>query len=295
MKNKILLTGAGGQLGMEWQSFLAKRGVAVTAYKSDQLDITNENQLRQVFEAVKPDYVINCAAYTQVDKAEKEPKKARAVNATAVGMLAKFCAKSGAKLIHYSTDYVFSGDEQDRISLPMGYAEHHDTAPINVYGQTKLEGEALLREHCEDYIIIRVSWLCGQYGGNFVKTMLRLGAEKDSLKIINDQFGAPTFTWNVVENTVALLKQDYQGVMHISSSGLTNWYEFAELIFLNVRKDIELHPIPTSEYPTPAKRPAYSKLDISRLKNTEGSRIISWNEGLEDLMAELKRKQLISR
>lgn len=293
MKNKILLTGATGQLGMQWQSYLAKRGVIVSAYGSAQLDITDEAKVNEVFDYERPDYVINCAAYTAVDKAEEEFEKARQINAHGTSLLAKASAKHEAKLVHYSTDYVFSGSEQDRIDFPRGYAEYHPTDPINVYGKTKLEGENEILKHTEDYIIIRVSWLCGSYGSNFVRTMLRLGAERDHLKIINDQYGAPTFTKNVVENSVALLKQDFRGIMHVSSSGLTNWYEFADMIFLNAGKQIELQSIPTSEYPTPAKRPAYSKLDISELKNIPGSRIISWNEGLEDLMTELKRKQML--
>ncbi len=290
MKNSVLITGASGQLGREWQNFFAKMGVNVTALSSNKLDITNPSQVEQAFVAYKPDYVINCAAYTAVDKAEEDPLAFK-VNRDGVKNLALSASRRGIKVVHYSTDYVFSGSDDDRIKLPAGYPESHPCEPINAYGKSKWEGEKMLREYCEDYIIIRVSWLCGLFGNNFVKTMLRLAGEKDHLRIINDQFGAPTFTENVVENTVALLQKDFRGVMHVSSSGLTNWYEFAEMIFAQSNKKISLEAIPSSEYPTPAKRPAFSKLDISRLKRTEGAKIVSWNEGLEKLLLKLRKNK----
>lgn len=290
MKRNIVLTGAKGQLGMEWQRFFAKRGIEISALGSEDLDISNEDQVQQMFATLRPHYLINCAAYTAVDAAEESYDKAHAINAVGVKYLAQASAQFDTKLVHYSTDYVFSGAEKDRLTLPAGYPEHHPCDPINAYGTSKLAGEKLVREYCDNYMIIRVSWLCGRYGNNFVKTMLRLGSERDQLRVIDDQFGVPSFAENVVYNTSQLLKQDFKGIIHISSSGLTNWYEFAEMIFLQTGIDIEVIAIPSSAYPVAAKRPHYSKLDITKLKMTPDCSVISWNEGLEKLLFQIQKQ-----
>ncbi|MEX2398101.1 MAG: dTDP-4-dehydrorhamnose reductase, partial [Balneolales bacterium] len=231
MKGRILLFGASGQLGSQWNLYLKGKGFSYKSCTSSVVDITDGTSLRSVFNSYRPDIVINCAAFTNVDLAEDEPEEAREVNGEAVGTIAKLCEDAGAKLIHYSTDYVFPGDSEDRERLPLGYPETYDPNPVNTYGLTKLIGEQLLQKYCSNYIIIRTSWVCGPGGINFIKTMLRLSEEKDELRVVNDQFGAPTFTGNIVENTMALIDADFKGLIHASSSGLTNWHELAAATF----------------------------------------------------------------
>lgn len=287
MSKRILLFGASGQLGSEWNSYLKKEGYSFKACTSSVVDITDGASLRSVFNSYRPDIVINCAAFTDVDLAEDEPEEAREVNAEAVGGIAKLCEDAGAKFVHYSTDYVFPGNSEDRERWPLGYPETYDPNPVNTYGLTKVIGEQLLQKNCSDYIIIRASWLCGPYGNNFVKTILRLAEEKDELRVVNDQFGVPTFTSNLVENSMALIEADYKGLIHASSSGLTNWHELASSIFeiKNIKKNVKA--IPSSEYPTKAVRPRYSRLDISNIEIMSGTRVITWQEGLGDLLKQI--------
>ncbi|MEX0684618.1 MAG: dTDP-4-dehydrorhamnose reductase [Balneolales bacterium] len=288
MKGRILLLGAGGQLGKEWELYLKKNGLSYKPCTSNMVDITDQAALRSVFNSYHPNIVINCAAYTHVDLAEDEDEEAREVNGEAVGSIAKLCEDAGAKLVHYSTDYVFKGEQGDQEVFPLGYPETHKPQPINTYGWSKLMGEQLIQKKCSDYLIIRVSWLLGAHGNNFVKTMLRLSKEKDKLQVVNDQLGAPTFTDNLVFNTVALINTGYKGIIHVSSEGLTNWHEIAVKIFQNKGINSKLVPIPTSDYPTIADRPLYSRLDISRLKDIPGVRIIRWQDGLQELLDQIK-------
>ncbi|MEX1137025.1 MAG: dTDP-4-dehydrorhamnose reductase [Balneolales bacterium] len=287
MRSRILLFGAGGQLGTEWGLFLKEKGFLFKSCTSSVVDVTDDTSLRSVFNSYRPDIVINCAAFTDVDLAEDEPEEAREVNAEAVAGIAKLCEDAGAKLVHYSSDYVFPGNVEDRERLPLGYPETYDPSPVNTYGLTKLIGEQLLQKYCSNYIIIRTSWLCGSYGSNFVKTMLRLSDEKDELKVVNDQFGTPTFTGNLVENSMALIDADFKGLIHASSSGLTNWHELASAIFEIKNIKTKLTAITTSEYPTKAVRPLYSHLDISNLESISGTRTITWQEGLENLLRQI--------
>lgn len=290
MKARTLLLGAGGQLGSEWQRYLKQNEWPFKACPSSVVDITDSASLRSVFNSYRPEIVINCAAFTSVDLAEDEPDEAREINAEAVGDIAKLCDDAGAKFVHYSTDYVFPGKKVDRKRLPLGYPETYDPNPVNTYGQTKLIGEQLLQKSCSNYIIIRVSWLCGPYGSNFVKTMIRLSQEKDEIRVVNDQYGAPTFTGNLVENGMALIEADFKGIIHASSSGLTTWYNLAAAIFERMNIKTKLAAIPTSEYPTKAARPYYSRLDISNLESITGTKIITWQEGLEDLLGQLTQQ-----
>lgn len=283
----FLILGGTGQLGLEWSSFLKKAGVSFQSFGSSEADITDERQIREVVETGQPDTIINCAAYTKVDQAEKERTKAEQVNARAVEFLAGYCAKKDIKLVHFSTDYVFPGPEEDKKRLPDGYIENHPIAPLNWYGATKLKGEEAIQESGVRYLIIRTSWLCGRYGTNFVKTMLKLSEEQTEINVINDQWGSPSFAENVIYNTVNLLKKDKEGIFNITTEGLISWFQLASEIFAIKGKEITLNPVSSGEFKTLARRPHFSKLNINKLRKIEGSEIWKWNEGLKKLLTSL--------
>lgn len=285
---RILITGGSGQLGREWVSYLNRKEVEFISLPSADLDVTDHADTNRVLNNLRPDLIINCAAYTKVDQAEDEPEKAFRVNGEAVENLAKYCAKKKIKIVHFSTDYVFPGTEEDMQKFPEGYPEDHPTKPINVYGSSKLAGEKAILESGCDYLLIRVSWLCGNYGNNFVKTMLKLAEDRDELKVVNDQFGCPTFAKNVVENCWQLIEGKEEGVFHLTSKGKITWYDFASEIFKQAGVDINLQPVDSSAFPTKAKRPAFSLLSTKKIANISGVSLIDWEEGLKSMLAELK-------
>lgn len=285
---RILITGGNGQLGSEWVRYLNKQGVEFIALPSSDLDITDYEDVRRVLSNLKPDRIINCAAYTNVDQAEDEQEKAFAVNEGGVRNLGDYCASKGIKLIHFSTDYVFPGTEEDYEKYPEGYTEDHPTNPINTYGESKLAGEKAIEISGCDYLIIRVSWLCGKYGNNFVKTMLRLASERDQLSVVHDQYGCPTFTQNVVENGWVLLENNISGTYHMTSKGKITWYDFAKEIFTQSKTDVKLEPVSSTEFPVKAKRPSFSLLSTRKIANIPDISLIDWKKGLINLLAELK-------
>ncbi|HET8865350.1 MAG TPA: dTDP-4-dehydrorhamnose reductase [Gracilimonas sp.] len=285
---RILITGGNGQLGNQWVNYLNKQGVEFISLPSSDLDITDHEDVRRVLNNLKPNHIINCAAYTNVDNAETEKEKAFAVNAYGVKNLADYCASKGIKLVHFSTDYVFSGTEEDHVENPKGYTEHHPTNPVNVYGESKLAGEKAILESDCNYLIIRISWLCGKYGQNFVKTMLRLASERDELSVVNDQYGCPTFAENVVKNTWELSVQNISGIYHLSSLGKITWFDFAKEIFTQSGSEVNLEPVDSSEFPTKAKRPAFSLLNTQKIANIPNISLINWKEGLKNMLAELE-------
>lgn len=290
---KILLLGASGQLGKEWQFFLKKKelnNVQLLPFNSQQLDITKYQSVTYEIETHEPALIINCAAYTKVDRAEQEQERARKVNAEAVAHLAHLCRKHDITLVHYSTDYIFAGAEEDRERFPYGYPEGHSAEPINWYGKTKWLGEEAIRNSDCRHLIIRTCWLCGRYGNNFVKTMLRLGKERDELDIVNDQWGSPTFADEVVTNCYALMKANAEGTYHITSAGLTNWAEFAREIFTLADIQVSIKTVPSEEYPTVAERPRYSKLDTRKADGVSGVEISDWQEGLKRLLNDLRNE-----
>lgn len=286
---KILLLGASGQLGKEWQEFLKQSdsGIHLLTYTSSQLDITNYTKLSDELRNQQPDAVVNCAAYTDVDGAEEHKKLARKVNAEAVLYLAELSKELGFKLIHYSTDYVFPGSESDQHKFPRGYPEDHAADPVNWYGRTKWEGEQAIRQTTGNPIIIRISWLCGKYGSNFVKTMLKLGRERKELQVVDDQRGSPTFAENVVFNSWKLMESGATGTYHLTSRGLITWCDFARKIFECSEIDVKLDPVSSDAFPTKAKRPYFSKLNIKKLESISGTEVIDWEEGLENLLKQL--------
>lgn len=283
----ILVTGANGQLGKEFITRFGDNGFNFLGLTSTNLDITDHKEVASRLHFLQPDVVINCAAYTAVDQAEDEPDKARQINADAVENLAICCSDIGAKLVHFSTDYVFPGYPSDRKLFPNGYPENQPPEPLNTYGQTKLEGEKALWESDAEYLIIRVAWLCGQYGQNFVTKMLELAQANDTLQVVDDQWGSPTFTKNVVENTLTLIEENAEGVFHINSQGVINWYQFAQKIFDLAKVDITLEKVSSTTFQAKAERPAFSKLDTAKLESIPAGNIILWEKGLRQLLKEI--------
>lgn len=299
----MLLLGADGQLGSEWlASVQGSKGSEVKkrecfgipanslrAYNSSKLNITNFKKVEEVIEGERPDIIINCAAYTSVDKAEQEKEKARQVNALAVKNLADLCAKYKIKLIHFSTDYVFAGAKEDQKRFPRGYPEEHVADPVNWYGQTKWEGEQAIRNSGCKYLVLRLSWLCGAYGNNFVKTMLKLAETKQRLKVVDDQMASPTFARNVVKNTLNLIEQEQEGTYHLTSAGLISWADFARAIFRYSGKEENFQPVPSSQYSTEAERPYFSKLSTAKIKKIEGIKLENWQIGLKKMLNSINK------
>lgn len=281
----VLVTGAKGQLGQSLQFIAANYPeIKFVFYASSDLDITNLQNCQSVFSKIKPDFCINAAAYTAVDKAESEPEKAHLINVVGAKNLAEVCKQYSTKLLHISTDFVFDGTK----SSP--YNEEDFPNPTGVYAQTKLDGEKTIQEVFNNYYIIRTSWVYSLFGNNFMKTMLRLASERDSLSVVNDQIGTPTNAVDLAAVLVKIILRDNQqlttnnyGTYNFSNEGQCSWYDFAKKIFEVNNIKIDLKPIPTSSFPTPAKRPAYSVLDKSKIKSTFGIEIKSWEESLKFL------------
>lgn len=286
--SKILITGKNGQVGHSLVNLLTDK-VAVLALDSSELDITNRNAVFQTALSFKPDVIINAAAYTAVDKAESERDRAFAVNELGPKYLAEAAQEVGAAFLHLSTDYVFDGQG----SRP--YKETDATAPQSVYGESKLAGEQAALAACPRSVIVRTAWVFGEHGNNFVKTMLRLGAQRDSLSIVADQYGAPTYAGDIAamllkiaDHIIGGQPTEY-GIYHYSGSPYVSWFEFAQAIFTMAKQQGLLNRIPalsaitTADYPTPAKRPANSRLDLTKIKQSFGVKPSDWQAALSDL------------
>jgi len=290
---RILITGGAGQLGWELRRTLAIFG-EVVAPPRDILDIASADSIIAAVRGVRPGLIVNAAAYTAVDKAESEPGLAMKINGDAPRVLAEEAALRNAPLIHYSTDYVFDGSKAEP------YREDDEAAPINVYGRTKLAGEQAVIAAKAAHLIFRTSWVYGSRGRNFLLTMLRLARERKELKVVDDQVGAPTSARLIAEATaVAIARSFAEGVLdpdrfqqmgglyHLTAAGRTTWYGFAQAILLNKEGVAKLSPIPTSGYPTPARRPQNSVLDNGKLEKQFGFRLPDWKVGLKLCMEEL--------
>jgi len=291
---KILLLGKNGQLGWELQRSLAPLGelVALDRHSQDLCgDLSKLQGLLETVERVKPDIVVNAAAHTAVDKAESEPELARMINATAPGVLAQAAQKLGAWLVHYSTDYVFDG------SGTRPWLEADTTAPLGVYGQTKLEGEQLIQGACVKHLIFRTSWVYAARGGNFAKTMLRLAQERERLTVIDDQWGAPTGAELLADVSAHAIRQLLQrpqdaGIYHLAASGETTWHGYAKHVLAQagrVQPAIkivakEVSPVPSSAFPTPARRPHNSRLNTAKLRTTFGLSLPPWQQGVDRML-----------
>lgn len=283
---KILVIGAHGQLGQCLKKVAAVRGINGLVFPDEShADILNVEGLTTLFNNEKPDYVINCAAYTAVDKAEADKDKAHAINATGAKNLAVLCKAKNATLIHISTDFVFEGNEIKLLK------EDDLAQPISVYGATKLDGEKEIIANLEQYVILRTSWLYSEFANNFVKTMLKLGSERDELNIIADQLGTPTYAIDLagaIFDIIASENKTY-GIYHYSNEGVTSWFDFAKAIFELGKVSINVNPIPTSAYPTPAKRPHFSVMDKTKVKSAFGLKVPYWRDSLAICIQEIDK------
>jgi dTDP-4-dehydrorhamnose reductase len=298
---KILLFGKGGQVGWELQRSLAPLGELIVLDRDSQElcgDFTNLEGIAQTIRSVAPDVIVNAAAYTAVDKAESEPELARTINALAPGVLAQEAKRGRAWLIHYSTDYVFDG------SGDRAWVEVDNTAPLNIYGATKLEGEQLIQQSGCRHLIFRTSWVYGARGGNFAKTMLKLAQERDNLKVIDDQIGAPTGAELLADITAHAIQKTRQnsevsGIYHLVAAGETSWYGYARYVLdLAQRAGIVLKvipegivPVPTSAFQTPAKRPHNSRMNTEKLRKTFGLHLPNWQTGVARMLTEILEKR----
>lgn len=288
---KILVTGKNGQVGWELQHTLAPLG-QIIALNAEDMDLCDVDAIRNKVREVAPDIIVNPAAHTAVDKAETEPDLAMAINGTAVGVLAEEAKKLNALLIHYSTDYVFDGTKTSP------YVESDKPNPQSVYGKTKLAGEQTIQAIGGKHVILRTSWVYGVHGGNFVKTILRLAKERSELRIVADQYGAPTWAKLLAESTAQIIgrySEDKSGLYHLTPNGRTNWHQFAEEIVRLAHqyddalkdKSLTIQPIATHEYPVPAKRPVNSSLSTEKVCRTFGIELPRWEEGLAECIRQL--------
>ncbi|KPK86923.1 MAG: hypothetical protein AMS27_03925 [Bacteroides sp. SM23_62_1] len=282
---KILITGADGQLGNEFRQLAPEnRDIEFIFTDIGELDITKEHELNLFLDENPVNYIINCAAYTAVDKAEEEPEKAFLLNARAVEILAGICAERKIRLIHFSTDYVFDG------TSARPYKEEDTPHPRTIYGSSKLEGERMIHK-ANDYVIIRTSWLYSAFSSNFVKTILRLSKEKNQLQVVADQIGSPTWANDLARTVLILIDryhhhwfEDRYRIYHYSNKGACTWYEFACEIIKITASGIKILPVTTKEYPSKTFRPAYSVLDTTKITNDLGIEIPGWKESLKHCM-----------
>ncbi|MEM7496745.1 MAG: dTDP-4-dehydrorhamnose reductase [Pseudomonadota bacterium] len=288
----LLVTGAAGQLGWETVRRAPEAGLTVSAVARRDLDITNRAAVRELVARLGPKVILNAAAYTAVDKAEEEREAAFAVNAEAPGHLAEAAAETGAALIHISTDYVFDGTKDS------AWTEDDPVAPLGVYGESKLAGERAVAERCPRHATLRTAWVYGVEGKNFVRTMLRLGAERDALRVVGDQTGSPTFAGDLAACCLQLAQRladapeggEGWGVFHAAGRGETSWHGLAEAVFEHAAPRTGRRPsvaaITTAEYPTPARRPANSVLDCARLARVHGIALRHWRVALAEMLDE---------
>ena len=277
-KLKILVTGANGQLGRELQ-FVAESypELEFIFLSKEDLPIQNSSAVQHYFSFIKPQFCINCAAYTAVDKAETEIEKAFLINGTATGILASACVKFNVKFIHISTDYVFNGN------AVVPYEEDDKVDPVNTYGASKLKGEQLAIANNKHTIIIRTSWVYSQFGNNFVKTMIRLMKEKEFLTVVNDQSGSPTYAADLAKVIIDIIKSNEwkAGIFHYSNEGIISWYEFARAIKDNIKSSCIINSITTTDFPTPARRPKFSGLNKRKIKSNYNCNIPEWETSLK--------------
>lgn len=286
---KILLTGANGQLGRSLRPLLeAAPETETTFIDIDDLDITNREAVARFMRDADYDFIINCAAYTAVDKAEKSELAASAINTAAVGILGEHARRIGAKMIHISTDYVFSGENF------RPYNEHDEPFPRSIYGRTKLEGEGVLAAFCPDSVIIRTAWLYSEFGENFLSTMLDKMSRNEEIKVVADQIGTPTYARDLAATILSIIGAEKwtPGIYHFTNEGVASWYDFAMAIKRLSGSHSTVIPVSTSEYPVAAHRPPYSVLNKSKIKKTYGIHPRYWQEALEECVGNMRDVQL---
>lgn len=284
--SKTIVFGASGQLGQCLKAVAEQKQINSIAFLPEATaNILDLDSLEKIFNEEKPDFCINCAAYTAVDKAEDEIDLARKINRDGALNLSRLCKKHDVALIHISTDFVFEGN------IPKLLTEEDVAEPISIYGLTKLEAEQGITEILDKYFILRTSWLYSEYGNNFVKTMLKLGSERDELKIIADQVGTPTYGIDLADCILQIITSGATkyGIYHYSNEGVTSWYDFAVGIFQLSNTEVKAHPITTSEYPTKARRPAFSVMSKSKIKTALGIEIPYWRDSLKVCISRLQQ------
>ena len=278
---KILVTGVSGQLGYDVERELERRGIEHLGTSSRELDITDREAVERLMERYRPDAVIHCAAYTKVDLAEDEPERCWAVNADGTRNVAAACRRTGAKLLYISTDYVFPGTGE------RSYETGDPTGPVNTYGRSKLAGELAVQSLLEKYFIVRISWVFGKNGNNFVKTMLRLAETRAELSVVCDQIGSPTYTADLAPLLCGMVQTERYGVYHATNEGTCAWSEFAEAIFELAGRQVAVHPIPTSAYPTKAARPLNSRMSKESLRDNGFQALPEWKDALARYLKEI--------
>ncbi|OLS37825.1 dTDP-4-dehydrorhamnose reductase [Bacillus sp. MRMR6] len=271
---KVVVTGAAGQLGQDVLKELERKNHQAYGVDRTQLDITNKIDVESFINEVKPDVILHCAAYTNVDGAEADEENAYEVNAAGTEYLAKAAKQTGAKMLYVSTDYVFDGTATDP------YEVDEPTKPLGAYGRTKLAGEQLLQEHLEQFFIVRTAWVFGIHGNNFVKTMVRLGGERGEVGVVHDQVGSPTYTVDLARFMVELMETDKYGIYHATNSGVCSWYDFAVEIFKQTGMDVKVNPLTTEQFPRPAARPEYSVLSKRKIEEQGLTPLRDWKDAL---------------
>lgn len=279
---KVVVTGVKGQLGYDVMRELTKRGHEAVGVDIEEMDITDAAAVRRVLTDCAPDAVVHCSAYTAVDRAEDEPELCRRVNAEGTKNIAEVCAELDCKLIYLSTDYIFSGVGE------RPWEPDDEPSPLNVYGQTKYEGEQEIKTRCKKYFIVRISWVFGINGNNFIKTMLRLGRENGAVKVVDDQIGSPTYTYDLAILLVDMAESDRYGQYHATNEGICSWYEFAKEIFRAAgMEDVTVTPVSSDEFPAKAKRPFNSRMSKEDLIKNGFKKLPTWQDAVERYLKEL--------
>lgn len=278
---RVFVTGVKGQLGYDVMNELEKQGLEGIGVDIDEMDITDADQVNKVIKEAAPDAVIHCAAYTAVDAAEDNEEICRKVNAQGTENIAKVCEELDIKMMYISTDYVFNGQGE------RPWEPDDEREPLNVYGQTKYEGELAIEEYVKKFFTVRIAWVFGVNGKNFIKTMLNLGKTHDHLTVVNDQTGSPTYTYDLARLLVDMIQTDKYGRYHATNEGLCTWYEFACEIFKQAGMDVSVAPVSSDEYPAKAKRPSNSRMDKSKLTANGFQPLPTWQDALSRYLKEI--------
>ena len=279
---KVLVTGVKGQLGYDVVRELQKRGHETVGVDIDEMDITDAAAVERVMTEVQPDAVIHCSAYTAVDRAEEDTEICRRVNVDGTENIAKICKKLDCKMLYLSTDYIFSGDGE------RPWEPDDEASPLNAYGQSKYDGELALKKYVEKYFIVRISWVFGINGNNFIKTMLRLGRENGAVKVVDDQIGSPTYTYDLARLLVDMIESDCYGAYHATNEGICSWYEFAKEIFRAAGMDnVSVTPVKSGEFPVKAKRPKNSRMSKEKLVTNGFSLLPAWQDAVARYIKEV--------
>ena len=279
---RVFVTGVKGQLGYDVMNELEKQGLEGIGVDIDEMDITDADQVNKVIKEAAPDAVIHCAAYTAVDAAEDNEEICRKVNAQGTENIAKVCEELDIKMMYISTDYVFNGQGE------RPWEPDDEREPLNVYGQTKYEGELAIEEHVKKFFTVRIAWVFGVNGKNFIKTMLNLGKTHDHLTVVNDQTGSPTYTYDLARLLVDMIQTDKYGRYHATNEGICTWYEFACEIFKQAGMNVSVAPVSSDEYPAKAKRPSNSRMDKSKLTANGFTPLSTWQDALSRYLKEIE-------